>query len=162
MSKDELMQEVLNYKCEFIEFTGGEPLEHEGVRELMSELCDLGKVIAVETGGHVDATDVDERVVRIIDIKCPGSKMDKLMLPANFIARETDEYKFVVRDKLDFDYAVDLVQQYELTKAKAVLISPVFGIDYKEVVEWILATGLPLRLQLQMHKYIWDPETRGV
>ncbi len=162
MSKEELKQTVLDFDCDFIEFTGGEPLEHEGVAELMSELCDLGKEIAVETGGHVDASSLDPRIIRIIDIKCPGSNMHTLMKDVNLQPRKGDEYKFVVADKQDFDFAVDIVRKYSLLEAASVLISPVFGTNYQQVVEWILATGLPLRLQLQMHKYIWDPETRGV
>ena len=166
LTGNKIIERIKQYPgTKFIEFTGGEPLEQFGVFPLMSALCDLGYEVAVETGGHVDLDLVDERVIRIIDVKCPDSKMSTLMRWNNLEhLRPTDEIKFVVSSKTDFDWAIEIIQQYELiAKAAAVLISTAFGkLSYRETAEWILESGLPLTFQPQLHKFIWEPDKRGV
>jgi 7-carboxy-7-deazaguanine synthase len=165
MTLRQIVDKVQSYPCNFVEFSGGEPLEQEGIYALMSHLCDLRYTVAIETGGHVDAQYVDERVVRIIDVKCPGSKMDSLQYEGNFrTLRPMDEWKFVISSREDYEFAKQRISTYALAEnSSAVLFSPVFGRqDARELSEWILQDGTPARLQLQLHKFIWDPETRGV
>ncbi|MFM7773755.1 MAG: radical SAM protein [Candidatus Kapaibacterium sp.] len=165
MSLRDIVERVRSYPCTFVEFSGGEPLEQEGIYPLMAHLCDLRYTVAIETGGHVDAQYVDERVIRIIDVKCPGSKMDSLQFDGNFrTLRATDEWKFVISSRDDYEYAKQRILGYDLAEnSSAVLLSPVFGRqDARELSEWLLKDALPARLQLQLHKFIWDPETRGV
>lgn len=165
ISGDEILREVRKFGCNFVEFTGGEPLEQFNVFPLMKYFCDAGLTVAVETGGHIDTELCDERVIRIIDMKCPSSKMTKLNLYKNLkILRPHDEVKFVVGSLEDYEWARDCINKYELGKrCAAVLISPVFGtVEFREIVEWILSDKLPARFQLQMHKFIWHPEKRGV
>ncbi len=165
MSAAQLIARIESWPCRFVEFTGGDPLEQEAIYPLMRELCDRGYEVAIETGGHMDAQYVDERVVRIIDIKCPDSRMHSLNHPLNLQhIRTSDEFKFVIASRTDYDFAVEIVRRVDLcNRAAAVLFSPVFGLqDARELSEWILQDGLDVRLQLQLHKFIWSPETRGV
>jgi 7-carboxy-7-deazaguanine synthase len=156
---------VREYQCGFVEFTGGEPLEQPNVFALMKYYCDEGFTVAVETGGHIDTEPCDERVIRIIDMKTPSSKMMKLNNYKNLdILRPHDEVKFVIGSREDYEWSKTLVLERNLDKhCASVLISPVFGtLEFKTIVEWILEDHLPVRFQLQMHKFIWHPEARGV
>lgn len=165
MTGAEIVAEIERIGCSFVEFTGGEPLEQPDVVPLMAYLCDAGYTVAVETGGHVDVSNVDPRVIRIIDVKCPDSKMEPLNHWENLEAlRPTDEIKFVLASRRDYEFARDVIRRYDLTRSTTtVLLSCVFGtLEFKDVVEWILADKLDVRFQLQMHKFIWHPETRGV
>ena len=165
MTGAEIVAEIERIGCSFVEFTGGEPLEQPDVVPLMAYLCDAGYTVAVETGGHVDVSNVDPRVIRIIDVKCPDSKMEPLNHWENLEAlRPTDEIKFVLASRRDYEFARDVIRRYDLSRSTtAVLLSCVFGtLEFKDVVEWILADKLDVRFQLQMHKFIWHPETRGV
>ncbi|MBS1561201.1 MAG: radical SAM protein [Bacteroidetes bacterium] len=165
MTGAEIVAEIERIGCSFVEFTGGEPLEQPDVVPLMAYLCDAGYTVAVETGGHVDVSNVDPRVIRIIDVKCPDSKMEPLNHWENLDAlRPTDEIKFVLASRRDYEFARDVIRRYDLSRSTtAVLLSCVFGtLEFKDVVEWILADKLDVRFQLQMHKFIWHPETRGV
>ncbi|NQW30715.1 MAG: radical SAM protein [Ignavibacteria bacterium] len=165
MSGQQILDRIKEIGCHFIEFTGGEPLEQTASIPLMKLLCDEGYVVAVETGGHVDISHVDERVIRILDVKCPDSKMDSLnFLPNLDVISQRDEVKFVIASKADYDWAVDMMNTYKLTsKAGVVLFSAAYPtLAHVELVQWMLADKLPVRFQLQMHKYIWDPATRGV
>lgn len=156
---------VRGYNCSFVEFTGGEPLEQINTFPLMSWFCDEGFTVAVETGGHIDTELVDERVIRILDVKCPSSKMTPLNNYKNLdILRAHDEVKFVIGSREDYEFARDIIRTYDLgNRTAAALISPVFGtLDYRDIVGWILDDHLPARFQLQMHKFIWHPDTRGV
>jgi 7-carboxy-7-deazaguanine synthase len=158
-------ERVRGYRCNFVEFTGGEPLEQPSVFALMKYYCDEGFTVAVETGGHVDTAPCDERVIRIIDMKTPSSKMMPMNMYSNCMnLRPHDEVKFVIGSREDYEWSRGIVQQYDLhTHTAAVLFSPVFGtVEYKTIVEWILADRLPVRFQLQMHKFIWHPDERGV
>lgn len=162
---DQVLLHVQKYNCRFVELTGGEPLEQPEVLTLMRRLCDMGYTVAVETGGHVDISSVDERVIRIVDIKCPDSKMAPLNRLENIgCLKPPDEVKFVIGSRGDYEYARDVISEYRLTeRVNEILMSAVFGVqDYRQLVEWILEDALPVRFQLQIHKYIWDPAMRGV
>lgn len=165
MSVEDIVSYAEEHQCSFIEFTGGEPLEQEAVFEIMSQLCDRGYTVAVETGGHVDVSYVDARVVIIMDVKCPDSKMSTLNKLENLpLLQAKDEVKFVIASRGDYEFARDIVRQYNLEKnVGAVLLSCVFGsLQFVDLVLWILADHLNVRFQLQMHKFVWPPETRGV
>jgi len=165
MSVDEVIDRVAEYGCNVIEITGGEPLLQKDVYPLMQRFLDQGRTVLIETGGHLSADDVPEGVVRVIDIKCPGSgESGKVHWPNLDRLRSSDELKFVIKDRADYEFARDVVARHDLlARAGAILFSPVHGIlDAKALAEWILADRLPVRLQLQAHKYIWSPDTRGV
>jgi 7-carboxy-7-deazaguanine synthase len=144
--------------------TGGEPLLQAETPALLTELLDAGFTVCLETNGSLPIGAVDARVHRILDVKCPGSGMAHHHLWANMdLLTSRDEVKFVVADRLDFTWAVEVIQNFHLAGRLPVLISPVFGqVALPEAAAWILATGLPLRLNPQLHKYIWGPEVRGV
>ena len=164
-SLDDILAEVNRYDCPLVEVTGGEPLLQEGVYPLMERLLADGRKVLLETGGHRSTARVPEQVVTILDVKCPGSgeahRNDWTNLER---ARPHDEVKFVIKDRGDYEYAREVVRKHELPgRVAAVLFSPVHGVlEPKQLSEWILADHLPVRLQLQVHKYIWDPNTRGV
>lgn len=165
LSSDQIIAEVQRIGCAFVEFTGGEPLEQEEVIPLMKTLCDMGYTVAVETGGHIDIAAIDERVCRIVDVKCPDSRMSTLNRLENLeILRPTDEVKFVLASREDYEFARSIVERYDLTnRTAAVLFSCVFdAVPFRSVAEWILQDGLEVRFQLQLHKFIWDPNQRGV
>jgi 7-carboxy-7-deazaguanine synthase len=165
MSVDEVVEAVERYGCPLVEVTGGEPLLQDDVYPLMERLLEAGRTVMLETGGHRSIARVPPGVIKIVDVKCPGSgeaarndwgNLDRLA--AN------DEVKFVVKDRTDYEFARDIITRYGLPRrAGAVLLSPVHGLlDPKSLSEWMLRDRLPGRLQLQLHKYIWDPQTRGV
>lgn len=165
MSIDDVMAAVEGYECSTVEVTGGEPLLQPDVYPLMTRLLQNGKRVLLETGGHRSIEHVPAGVIRIMDVKCPGSgeseKMDWANLPRLTAA---DQVKFVIRDRQDYEFARDVVSREQLSaRAGAVLFSPVHGVmNARQLAEWILADRLPVRLQLQAHKYIWSPDTRGV
>jgi len=165
MSVDDVVSRVREYGCDVVEITGGEPLLQADVYLLMQRLLDEGRTVMLETGGHRSVARVPPGVIRVIDVKCPGSgeseknhweNLDRL--------RPYDEVKFVIKDRADYDFARDMVARYGLNdRCAAVLFSPVHGVlEPKRLAEWMLADRLSVRLQLQAHKYIWDPHTRGV
>ena len=162
------LQAILDYihskPCDFVEFTGGEPLEQENVFDFFTYLLDIGKTVAIETAGHISLKNVDKRVVKILDVKCPTSNMTKFNDYNNFQYIDAkDEVKFVIGNNEDFEFAMNICNKYELTEKTTILFSPVFNaISYKELAEKILETGKNIRFQIQLHKYIWDPSTRGV
>ncbi len=162
---DYILDEVERLKCQHICITGGEPLLQRGVLDLMCTLCDRGYVVSLETGGGITTEGVDPRVITILDIKCPGSGMSHKNVWANIERlRAHDEVKLVLLDRADYDYAKETCDKYKLyNKVRTVLFSPVHGkIDPKDLVKWILEDHLPVRLNLQLHKYIWSPDTLGV
>ena len=165
MSVDEVMARVREYGCDVVEITGGEPLLQKDVYPLMQQLLSEGRTVLLETGGHRSVADVPPGVFRIIDVKCPGSGESEKVHWANLDQlRPTDEVKFVIRDRADYEFARRVVERHALVGCcAAVLFSPVHGqLDPKELAAWILQDRLAVRLQLQAHKYIWDPQTRGV
>jgi len=165
MSVGDVVERVRGYNCDVVEITGGEPLLQKDVYPLMDQLLDEGRTVMIETGGHLSADQVPAGVIRVIDVKCPASgEADRMFWPNLERLRSTDEIKFVIQDRADYDYARTVVEKHELLqRSGAVLFSPVHGLlDPKQLAEWILSDRLPVRLQLQAHKYIWDPGTRGV
>ena len=165
MSIDEILAEVDRHDCETVELTGGEPLLQKEVYPLMQHLLDRGKTVLLETGGHVSLEQVPSAVHTIMDVKCPGSGEAHTTDRENLNRLDdNDEVKFVIKDRADYDYACDIVRRHVLhDKVAAVLFSPVHGVlDPRTLSEWVLADRLPVRVQLQVHKYIWSPETRGV
>jgi 7-carboxy-7-deazaguanine synthase len=165
MSLDDVMRAVEDYGCPLVEVTGGEPLLQSDVYPLMERLLASGKTVLVETGGHVSLADVPPAVHKIMDVKCPGSREAHRMEWSNLDRLgPTDEVKFVVMDRTDYEYAREVVTRYSLDrKVAAVLFSPVHGVlDPRTLSEWVLADRIPVRVQLQVHKYIWDAHTRGV
>jgi 7-carboxy-7-deazaguanine synthase len=165
MTVEAVVAEVVRLGCKLVEMTGGEPMLQADVYPLMETLIQQGYEVLVETGGHVPLNRLPKRVKAIIDVKCPGSGEAKKMHWSNLgTLKPTDEVKFVLKDRADFDYAVPIVRTHRLTeRAAAVLFSPVYGVlNPEELAVWILETGLPIRLQLQAHKYIWRPDARGV
>ena len=164
-SLDDVIGEVERYGCPLVEVTGGEPLLQEDVYPLMQRLLDSGKTVLLETGGHRSTERVPADVVTILDVKCPGSgEVEKNDWKNLDRLRPRDEVKFVVKDRADYDFARDVIARHELAgRAAAIHLSPVHGVlDPKLLSEWVLADQLPVRVQLQLHKYIWSPDTRGV
>jgi len=164
-SLDDVIGEVDRYGCPLVEVTGGEPLLQEDVYPLMQRLLDSGKTVLLETGGHRSTERVPADVVTILDVKCPGSgEVEKNDWKNLDRLRPRDEVKFVVKDRADYDFARDVIARHELAgRAAAIHLSPVHGVlDPKLLSEWVLADQLPVRVQLQLHKYIWSPDTRGV
>ena len=159
-----ILREVDRFHCRLVEVTGGEPLLQPGIHELLTVLCDAGYETLLETGGSLDIAPVDPRVSRIMDIKCPGSGMADKNLWSNIQhLRPADEVKFVLTDRADFDWACAAIAEHALTERCPVLFSPVFGLlSPPELAGWILSSGLQGRLQMQMHKLLWDPGMRGV
>ena len=165
MSVDEVIAAVEQYGCPLVEVTGGEPLLQEDVYELMERLSGTGRTVMLETGGHRSIARVPAAVLKIVDVKCPGSgESDKNDWSNLDALAPHDEVKFVVKDRADYEFARDVIARYGLAdRAAAVLLSPVHGVlEPRTLSEWILADHLPARLQVQLHKYIWTPATRGV
>ncbi len=165
MSHDEIVADVARHQCRLVEITGGEPLVQPDVHDLMARLVAEGYEVMLETGGHMPIDDVPDEVVTILDVKCPASGEAAAMHWPNLDQLSArDEVKFVIQDRADFDYARGVVDRYRLAdRVAAVLFSPVHGVlDPAELARWLLADHVPARLQIQAHKYIWSPETRGV
>jgi 7-carboxy-7-deazaguanine synthase len=165
MSIADVVAAVDRHGCPLVEITGGEPLLQEDVYPLMDRLLEDGRTVMLETGGHRPIARVPHAVVKIVDVKCPGSgeadrndwnNLDRL-------ARH-DEVKFVIKDRADYEYARAVITRHDLPRrTAAILLSPVHGaLEPKTLSEWMLEDRVPARLQLQLHKYIWTPDTRGV
>jgi len=165
MSVDEVVEAVAAHGTTLVEITGGEPLLQEDVYPLMERLLAGGRTVMLETGGHRPIARVPAAVVKIVDIKCPGSgESDKNDWSNLDRLAPHDELKFVIQDRADYDFACEVIATRDLgARAAGVLLSPVHGVlDPKTLSEWMLADRLPARLQLQLHKFIWHPDTRGV
>lgn len=164
MSVVALLAAALAQPNRLVLVTGGEPLLQAETPTLLAELLNAGFTVCLETNGSVPLGPVDSRVQRIVDLKCPGSGMADRNNWGNLkLLTSQDEVKFVVSDRLDFTWALETIKNYNLHKRVAVLISPVFGqVPLTEAADWIIDSGLPLRLNPQLHKYIWGPEVRGV
>jgi 7-carboxy-7-deazaguanine synthase len=165
-SLEEIVARVHGFECRLVEITGGEPLAQREAFDLIRQLCEEGFEVLVETGGYVSTADVDERAKIILDVKCPASGEEPRNHWPNLehLRADKDEVKFVIADRGDWDYAQTVIQKYDLqTRAKAILISPAWEqIDLKTLADWVSASGLNVRMQLQLHKYIWGPDVRGV
>ncbi len=164
MSLEQVIEDVKKYGCNLVEVTGGEPLIQKECIPLMRELCNLGYEVMIETGGSLPIKNIDPRVKVIMDLKCPSSKMTKKNHYDNInYLKDFDEVKFVIGSREDYEWSKQMIEQYELNKKCIVLFSPVFGsIEPVNIVDWMLEDKLNVRFQLQMHKFIWDPATKGV
>ena len=164
-SVEDVVAEVERYDCSLVEVTGGEPLLQEDVYALMTGLLARGKTVLLETGGHRSTARVPDPVVTILDIKCPGSGEANRMDWANLSRlRPRDEVKFVINDRADYEYARNAIIRHQLAeRVAAVHLSPVHGVlNPRTLSEWVLTDQLPVRVQLQIHKYIWPADMRGV
>jgi 7-carboxy-7-deazaguanine synthase len=163
---EDVMQRVRDFGSPLVEITGGEPLVQREAFDLIRQLCDEGFEVLIETGGYVSTEEVDERAKIILDVKCPASgEAERNHWPNLTRLRPAlDEVKFVVADRADWDFARRIITDNELeTRARSVLISPAWGqIDLKELADWIVVSGMKVRMQLQLHKYIWGPDVHGV
>lgn len=165
-SLDDVMDQVRAFGCKLVEVTGGEPLAQPEALALIEKLCSEEYEVLVETGGYVSTEGVDPRARIILDIKCPASGEEARNHWPNLgrLRADKDEVKFVIANAGDWTYMLEIIKQYELVKrAQAVLISPAWGaIDLKDLADWVSSSGLEVRMQLQLHKYVWGPEARGV
>jgi len=163
---DDVLKQVRAFDCQLVEITGGEPLAQTEAFTLIERLCSEGFEVLVETGGFVSTAGVDSRAAIILDVKCPASGEAARNHWPNLerLRADRDEVKFVIADFGDWRFALDVIDRYRLTEtARAILISPVWDqVDLKAVADWVAGSGRDLRLQLQLHKYIWGPEARGV
>ena len=164
MSIDEILQKVENFGIHLVEDTGGEPLMQDNVYTLMSRLIKKGYKVMLETGGSISLERVPKEVIKIMDLKCPGSgEQEKNNLDNLKLLVPHDEVKFVILDKKDYEWSRDIIKRYKINETAHILISPVFDkLELKEIVKWILKDRLPVRLQTQLHKIIWDKNTIGV
>ena len=161
----EVVDEVMAFGCPLVEITGGEPLLQDDVYPLMAELRDRGLTVLVETGGHISVDRVPAGVVKIIDVKCPGSGESARNYSPNLdLLGASDQVKFVIQDRADYEFARGAAKRHRLAeRCAAVLFSPVHGVlAPRDLAAWILSDKLPVLLQLQVHKYIWGAHARGV
>jgi len=164
MSIDETLREVESFGINLVEITGGEPLMQDSVYPLMNKLIEKGHKVMLETGGSISLERVPKEVIKIMDLKCPGSGEAKNNHMENLkLLSPHDEVKFVILDRKDYEWSRDTVKRYMINETAHVLFSPVFDkLELKEIVKWILEDQLPVRLQTQLHKIIWDKNTIGV
>ncbi len=163
---DQVLQKVRDFGCRLVEVTGGEPLAQREAFKLIERLCDEDYEVLIETGGYVSTAEVDERAKIILDVKCPASGEAERNDWSNLerLRADRDEVKFVIANQDDWRFAQTIIDQYDLqNRARAVLISPAWGlIDLQELAGWITDSGQNVRMQLQLHKYIWGPDVHGV
>ena len=165
MMRSEVLRKALLSSPQLIEITGGEPLLQPAVFPLMQELCDAGRTVLVETSGEADISQVDLRVHKIVDLKGPSSGESHRNRWSNLEAiRATDEIKFVLADRTDYDWMCAVLSEKKLvSRTPTILVSPVFGrLPPQELVRWVLEDAIPVRVQVQLHKYIWGGEVTGV
>ena len=164
MHVDQVISKVSAFRTRLVEITGGEPLEQSAVGVLIAGLRQSGFTVMVETGGHVSIRLLPPDVIKIIDVKCPDSGEGGTFLHENLrLAAPHDEFKFVISTRRDYEWSRDFFRSHLESRPNAVLFSPVHGVVEPETLSaWILDDSLPVRLQLQLHKYIWDPSLRGV
>lgn len=163
---EDVIVKVRDFGCNLVEITGGEPLAQKSAFTLINRLCDEGFEVLIETGGYVSTEGLDPRAKVILDVKCPTSGEEERNEWSNLtrLRPDKDEVKFVVVDKSDWEYTMKVIKDYDLeNRTQAVLISPAWGqIDLKQLADWVSGSGLKIRMQLQLHKYIWGPDVHGV
>jgi len=164
MSIDEILQKVENFGIHLVEITGGEPLMQDNVYTLMRRLIEKRYKVMLETGGSISLERVPKDVIKIMDLKCPGSgEQEKNNLDNLKLLAPHDEVKFVILDRKDYEWSRDIIKRFKINETAHILLSPVFDkLELKEMVKWILEDRLPVRLQTQLHKIIWDKNTIGV
>lgn len=157
MLLDEILQQVSTYQSRYVTVTGGEPLAQRNCLSLLTRLCDVGYTVSLETSGALDVSETDPRVIRVMDLKTPGSGELERNLYENIDHLQAhDQLKFVICSQADYLWAKQKIAEYTLNKRCAVLLSPAHAQqDARELAEWILADRLPVRMQLQLHKYLW-------
>ncbi len=160
MSQDEVLNKVAEFKPRYVTVTGGEPLAQKECLPLLSALCDQAYVVSLETSGGLDVSEVDSRVVKILDLKTPGSKEQEKNLYTNIqYINKQDQIKFVICDRADYEWAKEKLKEYQLSDRCEILFSPSHEqLKAKDLAGWILQDNLPVRMQLQIHKYIWGDE----
>lgn len=162
---EEIFARLADFRCNLVEVTGGEPLAQKNVFPFITELCDRGYEVLIETGGFVSTENVDPRASIILDVKCPASGESERNHWPNLerLKPEMDEVKFVIADMQDWEFAKNVIVKYGLIEGtKEVLISPVFGMDMRPLAEAVATSGIRVRFNLQLHKYIWGPDVHGV
>jgi 7-carboxy-7-deazaguanine synthase len=165
LSIPEILQAIDEFPTRLVLVTGGEPMLQEAVHALFDRLLELRYTVLLETGGQVSLAKVDARVLKVMDFKCPSSGMDQHNDYGNVqYLTSNDEVKFVVGDRADFNWACELIRKYDLTsRVREICFSPVFPkLLYADLANWVLNCGLPVRMQLQLHKIIWPDTVRGV
>lgn len=164
MKIDEILKEIKKYSCNLVEVTGGEPLLQKNCINLLNELIKNNYDVLLETSGSLSISDVPNKVINIIDFKCPSSKMDSKNMWGNInYLKKNDEIKFVIGDRIDYEWTKQKIEEFKLNQICDILISPVYGeIEPKEIVKWILEDNLKVRFQIQMHKEIWSADKKGV
>jgi 7-carboxy-7-deazaguanine synthase len=166
LSFDEIFGRLKDFGCPLVEVTGGEPLAQKNVFPFIERLCDAGYEVLIETGGFLSTEKIDARAKIILDVKCPASGEAERNHWANLerLRAASDEIKFVIADLSDWEFARRIIEKYDLeNRARSVLISPVFGVEnLPEIAETVSRSGLKVRLNLQLHKYIWGADVHGV
>ncbi len=164
MSLAEIIRQVESYDCKLVEITGGEPLLQKEVPELALRLLGKNYTVLIETSGERDISVLDKRVIKIMDLKCPGSGESHGNRWENLEhLTPEDEVKFVIKDREDYEWSVEAVKKHDLENQVRILFSPVWGdLEPEDLAQWILQDKLNVRYQLQLHKFIWSPETKGV
>lgn len=154
----DIVAEVASYQPRYVTVTGGEPLAQNSCRELLAALCDLNVEVSLETSGAMDISNIDPRVVRVMDLKTPASNEDSKNRYSNLdLLTEKDQLKFVICNRDDYDWSVAKLAEYKLDQRCDILFSPVHGdLNPTELAEWIIKDNLPVRLQIQLHKYLWQ------
>lgn len=157
---DEILQEIKKFNARYVTVTGGEPLVQKSCLLLMRQLCDQGYQVSLETSGALDVSQVDSRVTKVIDIKTPGSgEVEKNHWENISMLTSQDQVKFVICNKGDYEWAKQMLQHYHLSKCCEILFSPSHQqMNATELAEWILQDQLPVRMQIQLHKYLWGHE----
>ncbi|MDT8311115.1 MAG: 7-carboxy-7-deazaguanine synthase QueE [Methylophaga sp.] len=154
----DIVAEVASYQPRYITVTGGEPLAQNSCRELLSTLCDLNVEVSLETSGAMDISNIDPRVVRVMDLKTPGSNEESKNRYSNLdFLTEKDQLKFVICNRNDYDWSVAKLAEYDLPQRCEILFSPVHSdLNPTDLAEWIIKDNLPVRMQIQLHKYLWQ------
>lgn len=161
---NQIIKKVNSFKCNLVEITGGEPLLQKDYIKLIEALEKNNKKVLIETGGSLTIKDISKNTHIILDLKCPSSNMEHKNLWENLnYIKKTDEVKFVIGSKIDYDWTKKIIKKYNLENKCLILISPVYGeIDNQKIIDWILKDNLKVRFQIQLHKEIWDKDKKGV
>tara|TARA_B100000427_G_C15441758_1_gene565503 strand:+ start:361 stop:1002 length:642 start_codon:yes stop_codon:yes gene_type:complete len=164
MSIKQIIKKINSYKCNLVEITGGEPLLQKNCIKLINELEKNNKKVLIETGGSLSIQNISKKTHIILDLKCPSSNMENKNLWENLdYIKKTDEIKFVVGNKADYEWTKNIIKKYDLENKCHLLISPVYDkIDNEKIINWILKDNLKIRFQIQLHKEIWDKDKKGV
>ena len=157
---DDIVEEVAKYQTQHVCVTGGEPLAQKRCLDLLQRLCDAGYAVSLETSGALDVAEVDPRVSRVMDLKAPGSGESGRNLWSNLaVLTAQDQVKFVLADRADYDWARAVLDEHDIAQRCDALLSPVYGkLAPRVLAEWILADRLPVRMQVQLHKFLWGEE----